>query len=268
LVRISIILFTVVMLASLGCARIGEEGRQLSECGRPGCFQEEWVISKLKQKLKPFVEFYKAERGKMPQHIHWTEDTKLPVDASAFTITTNNTITLKKIPPGTEDDFVVAHELCSFLIWADGFPRTFPTIKAETDGVADISSYLNTMLDTPLRDIILKKYGFDVEGAYQFYLGDSLKGASRAEGLTVNTRRLLFYVQMVLYWEDVLNKSETSEFQRKWDSWYPMVAQDGASMLRKVRQIGYNSPEKMQLLYEDIIQSWSLYEIVGLMTRQ
>jgi len=266
--RISIIVFTLLIVLPLLFACNREEVRQVSDCGNPACLREDWVVSVLKQKSKPFAKFYEAERGKMPQHIHWIEDTTLPWNTPAYTNISTNTITLKQIPPTSKDDFMVAHELCAFLLLAEGFPTTFPTAKAEEEGVADISSYLNSMLDTPLRDSILKKYGFNAEKAYGFYLGDSLKSASAVGDLAMKTRRLFFYVQMVLYWQDVLNKSEKSEFQLTWDKWYPEVAHDGLIMLSKVRQIGYNTPEKMELLYEDIITTWGLNEMIGLMTKQ
>ena len=252
LTKIIVFLVTAIMVVPL-----------LFAC-QPVCVREEKVVGILKQESEPFAKFYEAERGKMPKQICWTENAELPWYTPAHTNTSTNTITLKQIPPSPEDDFMVAHELCAFLLQADGFPRAFPTVNASEVGAGDISSYLNSMLDTPLRDSILKKYGFDVEKAYKFYLGDALKGPSDVEDLAMKTKRLFFYVEMVLYWEDVLSKSETSDFQLKWSNWYPEVEHDGSVMLNKIRLIGYDSPEKMEAVYEDIISTWGLYEIVGL----
>ena len=255
LARVSLIVTILLVLLSSAC-----------NYSKPEYYEEQRVVSPLIQKSSPFAKFYEAERGKMPQKIYWIKDTSLPEDNPAITSIDSSTVRLKRIPPDTKDDFIVAHELCTFILSYEGFPTTFPTSKAKTEGVADVSSYLHTMLDTPLRDAILVSYGFNAETAYYFYLGDSLKVNTPIGDLAMKTKRLFFYVQMILYWQDVLKKSEISEFQQKWSSWYPEIAHDGSILLAKVRQIGYDTPEKMDLLYEDIIKTWGLNEYIGILT--
>jgi hypothetical protein len=69
---------------------------------------------------------------------------------------------------------------------------------------------------------------------------------------------------MVLYWQDVLHRTEMSEFQQQFKIWYPDIAKDGDVLLQKIRVFGYDTPDKMEKLFADIIRECNLEPIVEL----
>ena len=132
------------------------------ECSIPECVSENTVVGKLLEESEVFRKFYKAERHKMPVHIHWIENPGLPANILGATDLPNNQVHLRQIPPRIEDAFVVAHELSVFILRYEGFPRTKPSKRGYELKAEYISDLLDDIFWTPLRDVRLRKYGFDV----------------------------------------------------------------------------------------------------------
>lgn len=264
----SCLLITTLMLALVvcGCEERCEE--------KTGCLQTREIVQNLLQESSAFRALYKAERKKIPECICWLELTDelarsagLPEGVLAATNPDTNTTFLKRIPPRVDDAFVIAHELRAYVLKKEGFPMVRRNPDVADPGVGQISSELNTMVGTPLQDSILSKYGFDLEKEYRVYLGTFFKGPRAPVNSVEEFEYLFFYAKMVLYWEDVLHNTGISDFQRQFDQWYPLIANDGYILLSKIRAFGYETPDKMAALFLDIINEWELQGIIELVRR-
>ena len=114
------------------------------------------------------------------------------------------------------------------------------------------------MVWTPLRDRILSKYGFNLEKQYKAYRDVLLKKPYPGSALDA-LDSVFLYAQIVLYWEDVLHKTQPTDWQKQFDEQYPEIADYGRTVLGKIREFGYDTPEKMSLLFLDLI-NWSHLE--------
>ena len=237
----------ILVLIVCGCGEKCEE--------EEGCFQTNVIVQDLYRESSAFHAFYKAERKKMPRCICWVEDTNLPEDLPAYTNYSENKTFLKRIPPRTDDDFIIAHELCTYIIAEEGFPGTQPIPDKSNPSIALVSAQLNSMVWTPLRDLILSKYGFDLEKEYHGYRNVLLTKPYPVSELDA-LDSVFLYAGIVLYWEDVLHKTQPTEWQERFDQQYPKIADYGRTVVDKVREFGYDTPEKMSALFLDIIE-WS-----------
>lgn len=264
MIRATVILLSIVLILSSLPACSSEEVPKASGCSEvQGCLNEEWVVGKLLKESNAFAAFYQAERKRMPKHIHWVEDLSLPSSNPGITDLLVDITYLKRMPSSNEDDFLVAHEMATYIERCEGFPSTRPTAVAVEQGVTQLSRELNSMLSSPLRDSMLAKYGFDLEKAYKFYLGDFFSGQPHPPADKAETFKFLFlYVQIVLYWEDVMQKTEMSDFQRVFNERYPEIAKEGNTLLNKIRANGYDTPHKVAVLYEYVIDKYNLYEVI------
>jgi hypothetical protein len=224
---------------------------------------ENQVVGGLMKESEPFSSFYSSERARMPKDMNWTIGGSFPPGVEAYTELQTNTIHLRQIPPFPNDEFIIAHELCGFILKAQGFPCSRPKLGVSNAGDASrISAALNSMLWTPLGDSILTKYGYDLEEQYSLYLGSFFTYRRQPKNEIERFEITYFYVQMVIYWEDILKKEGLSDFQEVFDKDYPDLARYGQYTLRKIRAYGYDSPEKMKSFYDDILKGSNLDSIL------
>jgi hypothetical protein len=265
----------VLALVFYGCAVKCEE-----QCeNRPDCKQTCEIIKGLLRESAAFRAFYKAERNNITSCICWREAPNLPQDVDADTYPSYKMTLLRRIPPRIDDnfhdDFIVAHELCVYIMKEEGFPTL--EIKPDVDnqdiqlicGASfnkdNIQLLCNSLIDmtsTPLRDSILSKYGFDLENAYREYTNVLLDQPAPTNDFVL-LDSVFLYTRSVLYWEDVLHKTQPTGWQQQFfDNKYPRVAQQAGIILDKTRSIGYDTPEKMSELYLDILNWLHLQGIV------
>lgn len=261
-----LIVTLVLALVFYGCAVKCEE-----QCeNKPDCLQTCEIIKDLLRESSAFRAFYKAERKNIPECICWRELTdqlaksaNLPQDVQGFTYPPDNVTYLKRIPPRVDDDFIVAHELCTYIIKEEDFPtlqlkpdvhnQDIQLICGASVDKEDIQLLCNALVDmvaTPVRDSILSKYGFDLEIRYKLYTDVLLSKPTPTNDNDLELLDSVFlYARSVLYWEDVLHKTQPTGWQKQFDKQYPNIAQSGKIIIDKIRSIGYDTPEKMSELY-------------------
>ena len=209
-----------------------------------------------------YWEFYDAERAKIVEPIHWVLDTSLAVEARSRRLVSEEedelVVFLRRVPLNEDVGFMVAHELMGFVLDCEGFPSvgTSPSFQ-------NIGSALNSIVWTPLRDSRLKKYGFDLLGDYEKRTDEALR---QLDAITqapseffLRTQWIFYYVQHILYWEDVLrgNRSD-NEYQSFFAKKFPDIAEEGEELVTLVRDIGYDTPSQMKTLFETIISKYGL----------
>ena len=278
--RLTCLLIVIIVLALVfyGCAVKCEE-----QCEhKPGCLHTCEIIKDLLRESAAFRVFYKAERQNIPC-ICWRELTdevarerRLLEDVQAATFLEENITYLETIPPRVDDDFIVAHELCTYIIKEEDLPtlqlkpdvhnQDIQLICGASVDKEDIQLLCNALADmvaTPVRDSILSKYGFDLEIRYKLYTAVLLSKPTPTNDNDLELLDSVFlYARSVLYWEDVLHKTQPTGWQKQFDKQYPNIAQSGKIILDKIRSIGYDTPEKMSELYLDILNWLHLQGII------
>jgi hypothetical protein len=113
---------------------------------------------------------------------------------------------LGNISPNQDLAFIVAHELASIGMINNGFPY----LKALEPSCENLKTDLFDMMTTPVRDNILKSYGFNVEREFYAHRIPTLFSLPCGGGNdTYAQYDLAFYcVQIVQYWEALLGHSE------------------------------------------------------------
>lgn len=259
-----LVLLTIPLISGCACG------------GKEESTNEEYVVENLIESSAEFSAFYKAERGEILDPIVWTQDPSLgEYEAECERVETEegvvNIIRLPRIPALPDDDFMVAHELRTLVLLSEGFPSLGPTSKAVEEEVEEVAALLNTMVSTPLRDGGLKQYGYDLAQHYEELVTEAkeiLKEHFIPPLLYIEKWQLVAQcVQYILYFEDVLQRTDENDFQLWFDAHYPEASRTSQDLLVIVRQAGYETPEQMEVLFRKIIEEYNLYELVYLVLR-
>jgi hypothetical protein len=114
------------------------------------------------------------------------------------------------------------------------------------------------MLATPLRDSILGKYGFDLKLQFNTLAERFLSKGHNLETDFEKFTLATYYVEMKLYWEDVLHNTGVSDFHKIFEKHAPDIIPISNLLMQKIRNYGYDTPENTKALYEDILNSFSI----------
>lgn len=200
----------------------------------------------------------------MPAQIYWFQDQyhSLPFNVAAATDPISNVTILENMPPSVGDSFIIAHELCAYLQQAEGFRGPEATDLAKGTGNDSIANSLATMVSTSVRDKMLKPY-FDLTKAYAFYMdGFATQPVWPHANLPDKMACMTLYVQMMLYWNDVLGHKFTSQFETIYAQRYADIMGDSNKMLNLVETNGYDTPQEWATLFPEIIEEFNLGEWV------
>ena len=76
----------------------------------------------------------------------------------------------------------------------------------------------------------------------------------------------LNYVSKILDWELVSSKTGkyNSEFQLWFENRFPDIAEEGQKLLAMIREIGYDTPARLTMLFEKIIRENNLGSILSI----
>lgn len=228
-------------------------------------FPESFVIDELLKSSQVFQEFYRAERNKITQPIYWAKDVSLPegIDYRFSKLTTGESvIRLRCVPALAQDACKIAHELEHVVIDKEGFPIVRPV----TPEKENLSSAISSMIEDLLVNSRLQKYGFDLQDDYETEIEMTKRQLTRFT--TSPTHRLdrihwmVNYVSYLLDWELINTGKGSNEFKDWFDTRYPDIANRGKKLLKMVKRIGYNTPEKQSNLYREIIRRYKLDGVV------
>jgi len=231
-------------------------------------FPEDIVIGNLLKSCSEFATFYEVERNKIVMPFRWAKDSSLPEGIDyRCTMTPNGiyVIRLRRVPAVPADAMKIAHELEHLVLRSEGFVST-----GAKSQYATISSSLNSMIHDPLVDSRLATYGFDLRAEYKTELKESFRQLTSHENSpSGHLSRVLWifnYVAKMLDWElrYVDTKEDDNEFKLRFDKRYPDIAKEGMDLLKFVKEVGYDTPDKQVKLFRKIIRKYKLDGVVFL----
>ena len=226
-------------------------------------FPEEVVVGGLLESSEQFRAFYQDQRGKIIEPLHWAQDLSLPegIDYRCTRFSTGErVIRLRRVPPTLGDAMSVAHELQHVILDSEGFPK----IASKDWQYETVASTLNSMVHDPLVDSQLQKYGLDLQEKLRKEEREDIRQLEALPDAPTNhlgkMHWMFNYVGKILDWELASEKAESTvgEFQSWFDARYPDVAAEGQELLDLVKSVGFDTPEKMSTLFDEIIRRYKL----------
>jgi hypothetical protein len=226
--------------------------------------KEEDVISELLKASQQFESFYRSERIKIKEPISWIHDASMPEGSSYEASRLRSGTLLIKIrtmPVVSGEATNIAHELQHLIIDAEGFPSTTSNIHDLYH--IELSTALNSMLHDPLVDSRLEKYDFDLWPNYYKEEEEAISQFGKAPYPPPNYLTKVFWIlaysSFILDWK-LRNKTieNPSKFQLWFDARFPAVTTEGQELLTLVQTVCFDTPEKMSILLNEIIQKYKL----------
>lgn len=240
------------------------------ECNYSASASNEYDPAKLLNPLlqyKPFADFY--DKGVKPYGytIHYLYNPDLPpgIDAQTTVDTQNHIawVKLGNITPNDDFAFIVAHELASIGLFANGFPYLKPLKPPCTNLATDLFD----MMTTPVRDNILASYGFNVEREFYAHRIPTLFSLACGEGNDTYEQLdiAFYYVQLVSYWEAVLGHSEAPIIINGYvHTCFPNAFNDGQQILSMVANPQTSSTtHPATALFQEIIDKYNLEDCIA-----
>lgn len=247
-------------------------------------YSEEDVLKQLINSSKEFQKFYEAEKGNIGS-IFWLKSNK-DIEVSLGFVkgqkakysrifnknVTEKLIILEQIPPLLDDAILIAHEIGHDLIFNNGFPGVSPNLKnvienEERGARFRLTSALSSMIHDILCDSYLKKYGFVYEKIYQAKIKGHLRNMRGFDERRVDTfDRLAWVFQYVLtnLQGSIIVDNPNGELQ-KYNNFYekrfPKIALEGQIILDLIEIIGYDTPDNLEELYQEIFEKYNLKHI-------
>lgn len=217
-----------------------------------------WV--KPNEALESKLGFQKGQKGKMYQSLGRNGIDRL--------------IVLEQICPSLNDAFLVAHEMCHILIINKGFPGISPCLSKdlgddERNERIRLASSMTTMIHDPLCNSLLDSYGLSIGNLFQDYVADVLNDWKNVKEPSLNTylgHIMVFkYVLTNLpYFMTTTDNNSLEIYNKFFENKFPHIIEEGKFVLDLINIWGYNTPEKLSSLYQDIINSMNLQDICKL----
>lgn len=233
----------------------------------PNEFDPSEMLNDLRQVSKPFADFYDAEVAPFNNTIRWFLDPSLTTEFPAATYVTDNNcvayVFLLQKPPFERDVYTIAHELAAVVVCNTGFQENW-TLECQYEDIngMNVKGMLVNMIYIPVRDVILTDYGFNLED-YYLSIVQSLPTLPCKEPMDAMKIHMCAwdYVWLTLYWRDVLgNHNESTDLdldnvfqENQIDAW-----EEGSEILAKVNDIGYNTSDKVKVLFQWIVDKYDL----------
>jgi len=219
------------------------------------------------QTSEPFADFYEDEIEPLNVTVRWFHDSKLSDENPAQVSRSGNdcaiNINLLKKPPFERDAFIIAHELAVAVVCNNGFKPNWE-LACEGEDIKGMTTegILFNMISSPLRDSILAENGFDADVKDYFYSQIRYLPTAPCEK-PMDTLKMHMcawdYVWLTLYWQDVLGNHDTSPDLDRWYKENRIDAyNEGHEILTMVNKIGYDTSDKVRVLFQWIIDEYDL----------
>ena len=263
------------------CLNLEPSGSYILPSGKSvGTYAEEDVVNQLIASSPAFKIFFETERESIGE-INWIKSNKDVESELGFRIgqkgkaqvRENKTgvkklIILDQIPPSLDDLFIIAHEIAHFLIANKGFPSIVPQLPSNLDDNEKqqrmhLASSMSTMIHDPLCNTLLKRYDISYGNMFRDYIRSVLKNWRNAEepALDTNSARIIVseYVLSNLHDDTITSDNVCLEIYNKFfESKFPNITEEGKYVLDLIEMYGYDTPEKMTLLYKNIVNAMGL----------
>lgn len=208
-----------------------------------------------------FKNFYIINRSLIRTPIICLKDTKIPKGINARnTITTSQAfLRLKEVPCKLNEATIIAHELQHIILHEEGFPK----VGFKEPMYENLTSALSSMLEDPIVNMRIKKYGFNLREMYDNEENESINILKRLEAPThhVERSRWIFnYVGLVLEWMVAYEDSqiETCNVSQLFQEKFPEIAQSGNKLIETIVTNEHNTPEQIKTLYLQLISEFDL----------
>jgi hypothetical protein len=168
-------------------------------------------------------------------------------------------VVLSHLPAAIEDVYVAAHELGHVLLQREGFP--FPK---KLPGNVFLAFSLYAMLQDPLINMRLHRYGFDVISHYAANVSTTLSVLAKADPPTSFLDRLLWCCNIVgILLDGEYSRAEEikQQFQKSTFGRYPDLVPDITDLYSLVREVGFDTPKQQRKLLRGISKKYHLYDI-------
>lgn len=243
-------------------------------------YAEEDVVKQLISSSPAFKNYYETERESIGE-ILWIKSNKDVELTSGFQkgqkgkalwygkkTDIKKIIILEQIPPSLDDLFIVAHEMTHFIIANKGFPSIAAHLPNDLDDNGKqqrmhLASSMATMIHDPLCDSLLEKYGIVYEDAYREYVLSVLENRKNDEEPASNTylaHKYVFQYVLTNLHNDMMASDNVclEKYNKFYEDKFPYITEEGKFILDLIGVYGYDTPEKLTLLYQDIVSSMEL----------
>ena len=249
------------------------------------CAEEE-VVNQLISSSPEFKNYYEIERDNI-DNIYWIKSNKEIESTLGFQrgqkgkacLLKDKTgirklIILEQIPPSLNDLFIVAHEMCHFLIANKGFPGISPRLLSglendEKNARIRLSASMTTMIHDPLCNSLLKKYGISYGNSFKDYVINVLKNFSNIEEPALNTYfgNMLVFKYVLTNLDDATiidDNTSLEKFNKFFEIKFPNITDEGKFILDLIKIWGYDTPENLSNLYQVILNAIELNPVCKL----
>ena len=251
-------------------------------------YSEEDVVKQLISSSPAFKNYYETERESIGE-ILWIISNKDVELTSGFQkgqkgkalwygkkTDIKKIIILEQIPPSLDDLFLVAHEMTHFLIAKKGFPSIAARLPNDLDDNEKqqrmhLASSMATMIHDPLCDSLLERYGIVYEDAYREYVLSVLENRKNDEEPASNTylaHKYVFQYALTNLHSDTMASDNVylEKYNKFYEDKFPNITKKGKFILYLIEVYGFDTPNNLTLLYNDILNSMGLSEICKLQT--
>jgi len=245
----------------IDCCGRGEFGKFI--IGSPQ-YDETILLKDIIENSPEFKNFYLKERHKIKKYIVWRgvvnkKELKPGIDGNnKINLESGlSLIILKNFPPKIRDAIIIAHEMEHIILYFEKFPSV-PSYS----GYDRIPSTLGSMIEDLVVDEKLSEYGFNVIDSYLKEFNESKKAL-----LSVKTPKnpedvIVFtfnYAGHLLAFNRFFDKSYTKpKIFSFFDARFPSIALDGKNLTKIIEENGYETPGKVEELYNIIITKYGL----------
>ena len=232
---------------------------------------EQYILQDLLKESKIFKHFYMQERKKIKQDLHWCVDSahiaskmrSLAILDEEKDTSCAYIILTQKAPISINDVFDAAHEIEHLVCYNQGYCA----IEALVPDAIDISCKFANILNDPIVNTKLAKYGFDL-WAYYDECCSAQKisfGSCRESDPKDRIELICLYLQKALDWEVACGISPRADnhFLEWMAREFPDATLTAKSILGLIRMSGYETPEKSEKVFNIIIQRLGLGKVLS-----
>ncbi|MHB8126383.1 MAG: YecA family protein [Desulfitobacteriaceae bacterium] len=228
-------------------------------------YHENYALKNLVIDSPQFKSFYESERARITRNIIWAFDPDLRSNilASYLPDYKEHMIVFNTVPISFDDAFATAHELQHFICFEEGYPNVSTSELFNKPVNAKLAAALGSSLIDPIVNKRLIPYGFDLWAQYDnasIIQKNSIEHATEPQTPTEKLYSTAFYIGKSLDWDICCSSSprDTNEFLLWYDSHYPNFSREAKEVLAWVKELGYETPEKLTTIFSKIIAQFEL----------
>ena len=229
-------------------------------------YREKDVLAALLEESAEFAGFYKCERSGLETPIEWVLDSELPDGLPCrgkAMDTADHLMRVSDVPLSPDYAFDVAHEIYHLHIQEEGFPlvRAVPPFEG-------VCRAMNHMLHDVLVNPQLKKYGFDLSAELRAEVAAERKLIAKQknhnEDPVGRLQRIFAYAAKLLQEEFLADgKVLDDRYRNQHRKAFPKIENEARQVVDIVKDVGIDSPEKLDYVYRLIVQRYGLENAIS-----